>query len=701
MFDLLGLSFRFMVLHAELHGYRKRWAAPSNRAEVPVSTGSPAAMVESEPGLASEGHRSEEDRCSLNAEFQSSASNGDSERSFPSQMSTQQTGIVTALSVLRSAKRVKLPWETGPLAPVFKRDSFTSRFEIKPQMIGLSDVLNPQPKVRAAVPAQVPSLSSHAAVRRRIVCTSYNVQDDELRSRALNRFKILVCMDLTATGIGKSMLNCVGNLDCHTDVLQVLEDSLASKATGTLLKRASSLWRWASWLVSPNKGICFDQTEATVYEYMNHLRDNRSAPTSASHFVEAVRFAEQVFKLLKVNVQTVLTSRVTGAAHNMFLQKRKLKQAPAFSVGAVSAFEDLCNHDERPHVRAICGSILFCIFACVRWFDAMRIESISLDKCITMALLEAATSKHKTSMTKETKTMLLPFTSLGRFLGSANWAESFMDARSQSGLHGQNLFLPSWNEVGQSWSAHPMSSGEATCWIRELLSSAGVEDYERFSSHSAKCTLLTWAGMTTLFTREERTLLGHHVEPQTKSATIYNRDSQIMLQYKVLKLINLIRPKKLKPDASRAERLAMMVENGSTGDPSELSEVVQEPEIEASDEDSQDVDLDEEDDPTTDLDGHLDAEREQVPEQGDEFLWYIHCFTGVVHAAQIVSLEDRLLCGRPITVNLVSIEVGGAEARTGLMCMQCNSVMKRHTGHDDYSEWERVSDERVELEEEL
>ena len=467
-------------------------------------------------------------------------------------------------------------------------------------------------------------------------------------------------MDLGATGTGKSMLNCIGNFDCHTDVLQVLEDSLASKATGTLLKRASSLWRWESWLASSSKGTCFDQTEPTVYEYMNHLRDTRSAPTSASHFVEAVRFAEPVFKLVKMDVQTVLTSRVTGAAHNMFLQKRKLKQAPAFSVGAVSVFEDLCNHDERPHVRAICGSILFCIFACVRWFGAMRIESISLDKCITMTLLEAATSKHKTSMTKETKTMLLPFTSLGRFLGSVNWAESFMDARSESGLHGQDLFLPSWNEVGQSWSAYPMSSGEATCWIRELLSSAGVEDYERFSSHGAKCILLTWAGMTTLFTREERTLLGHHVEPQTRSATIYNSDSQIMLQYKVLKLINLIRTKKLKPDASRAERLAMMVENGSTGDPSELSEVAQEPEIEASDEESQDVDLDEEDDLTTELDGHLGAEREQVPEHGDEFLWYIHCFTGVAHAAQIVSLEDRLLCGRPITVNLVSIEVGGA-----------------------------------------
>ena len=213
-------------MHAELHGFRKRWAAPSNGDDVPASTSSPAAVVESEPGQASEGLRSEEDMLSVNAEFQSSTSTGDSERPFPSQMSTQQTGIATALSILRSTKRIKLPWETGPPAQVFKRDSFSSRFEIRPQTLGLSDVLSPQPKVRAAILAQTPLQSSHAAIRKRIVFTTYNVRDDELRSRALYRFKVLVCLDLSATGIGKSMLNCIGNLDSHTDVLQVLEDSL-------------------------------------------------------------------------------------------------------------------------------------------------------------------------------------------------------------------------------------------------------------------------------------------------------------------------------------------------------------------------------------------------------------------------------------------------------------------------------------------
>jgi len=683
-----------MVLHAELHGFRKRWAAPSNRDDIPDVSGGPEPVMESEPCGASEGAGSElgqQLNSSENIISNTSSSSGILDVHPTPQLHTQQTGVVTALSILRSAKRVKLPWETGPLAPVFNTHTFSRRFEIRPQMVGLADVLNPQPKVRAAIPVHDVFQQSQLAVRKRIVLTSYNVKDDELRSRALNRFKVLVCLDLKATGIGRSMLNCLGNLDSSTDVLQVLEDSLANKATGTLLKRASSLWRWANWLASLDKGTCFDQNEATLYQYMNHLRDSGSAPTAASHFVEALRFAEQVFKLERMKVHSVLTSRVTGAAHTMFLQKRKLKQAPPFTVEAVSALEAICNHDNRSHVRAICGSILFCIFACVRWFDAMRIESVHMDRYITMVLLEASTSKHKTSMTKETKTMLLPYTCLGRFTGNVDWADSFMTARSDSGLQAQALFLPSWNEVAQTWSSCPMSSGEVTCWIRELLAMAEVDNYDSFSSHSAKCTLLTWAGMTTIFSREERTLLGHHVEPQTRSATIYNRDSQMLLQYKVSKLISMIRDGKLKPDASRAERLSMMLGEDHNVN-RETSEKGEDLELGTSDEESEDADLEDESSPLGELDNYFGQEREPVPEHSDDFLWYMHCFTGVVHAADLSSREDRLLCGRAITVNLVSINVGSAEAKTGLMCMQCSSVMNREAPPDEDSEWERIAD---------
>ena len=69
--------------------------------------------------------------------------------------------------------------------------------------------------------------------------------------------------------------------------------------------------------------------------------------------------------------------------------------------------------------------------------------------------------------------------------------------------------------------------------------------------------------------------------------------------------------------------------------------------------------------------------------------WYVHFFTGAVHAAQ-PSLDDsdmRLWCDRATTVNMTSTDVDNSEMKTGLMCMQCSSAMKR----DSLCEEERDS----------
>jgi len=42
--------------------------------------------------------------------------------------------------------------------------------------------------------------------------------------------------------------------------------------------------------------------------------------------------------------------------------------------------------------------------------------------------MEAGSSKHKTSKSKEDKTRLLPFTALGRFDSDDAWGESFVNA---------------------------------------------------------------------------------------------------------------------------------------------------------------------------------------------------------------------------------------------------------------------------------
>ena len=167
----------------------------------------------------------------------------------------------------------------------------------------------------------------------------------------------------------------------------------------------------------------------------------------------------------------------------------------------------------------------------------------------------------------------------------------------------------------------PMSSGEATCWIREILHMCNIGQCFEFSSHSCKCTLLTWAGMCNVFTREERTLLGHHVEPQTKASTTYSRDAQIL---------TLIDTGRLKPDASRAERLSMLISHDAENEELSMEQEI-EPQIEESEDESDDCGHEEVGHLIqSGLDDMLEAVRDSIPEGDDDYLWYINCFTGVV-----------------------------------------------------------------------
>ena len=176
------------------------------------------------------------------------------------------------------------------------------------------------------------------------------------------------------------------------------------------------------------------------------------------------------------------------------------------------------------------------------------------------------------------------------------------------------------------------------------------------------------------FDREERTLLGHHVEAQTRSSTTYSRDSQVMLQYKVSKLISMIRLGKLKPDASRAERLAMMLEEDSEGDKDVQSEGPIN--YQSSDDDSDDIDS---------HCGEFDLPELGIPDdfdRGDFSLvtgadqWVIHAFTGVAHF-QLDESESRLACGRSITTNLRAIGHSDLLASDAVLCKQCEAAHLR------------------------
>ena len=639
-------------------GFRKRWRE---------------AAAGSSAGLASEVFSEKDSELPLDAEasvaetgFEVGDMSETEVKRFCSAFS--DSGVASAFSVLRKPT-IKMPWETGPLSPLFTGTfSFIQKTDLpRMPMVGLEDVAttNKEPSIEHAVESK-PGLSLTNFVKRRISASKFAISDDDLRVRALGHFRKLICSDLKGTSVGMSLLDKAGKLCNEEDFASTVSDCLAHKATGTLLKRASSMARFFSWIVQHKGSSCFRPSEQDLYDYMQHLRRMGAGATAAAHFEQAFRMCHEVLGMVHVDIKQVLSARVTGVAHSMFL-------TPAFSVEAIKIFEDICINSEHMHKRVIAGAILFCIFACARWFDSMHIDDIWKNSFATMVLLEADTEKHKTSMSKEAKTRLLPFVCLGRFLDSKAWGSSFIEAREHFGL--AKPFLPSWNESSQTFGKHRMTTCESTCWIHELLEgSMDIREVLKFSSHSCEATLLTWAGMCTLFTREERTLLGHHVEAQTRSSTTYSRDSQVMLQYKVSKLISMIKTGRLKPDASRAERLSMMIEADDAGTDHVPTE---EPiEYQPSEDDSKDV---------ASPCAELDLPELGVPDdsdRGDFSLvtgadqWLVHAFTGVAHFQPDES-DARLACGRLITVNLRVIEYTDLLASDSVLCKQCESAHHR------------------------
>ena len=579
----------------------------------------------------------------------------------------QQTAQLEAMRRFRTNALV-LPWEKGPLAPLFGGQSILfpkpEASEPKMPLIGLVDTLNPVPTSASSSQVSLPIRSKFA--EKRIASARVTVSDDEMRSKALNQVKTLILLDVSGTALGQSMCNLAGTLDENADIAQVLSDAFANKATGTICKRVSSLWLFAEWLIRHGGNCIWDVTEQEAYEHMCYLRSVGSAPTKPTHLVEALRFAHAVLRFSRVDLATVLSNRVVGAAHSMYVQKRKLKQAPQLTVDMVHTLETLCIEESSTLTTLVSGALLFCVFGCARWSDVSRLEKIWTDEHAGLVIVEAESSKHKTSRSKEDKTRLLPYTAIGNFMEEKSWGKAFVKAWLEVNQNARQVFLPSWNDRAGSWASAPMSTTEATCFLRELLEpTVGPEEVMVFSSHSCKPTLLTWVGMYEGISREERTLLGHHVEPNTKSATTYNRDAQLMLQAKVARVLAMIRSSELKPDAGRAHRLFDLV------DKEEHTQVIPEP---ATPEQSEESDYDE-DEPQTAHNEVINKKRPKMPDElFDEFSLVAHRLTGTIHVVKDFG-EGLLACGRHRTVNMEDLEQDSIDPAVAAFCQQCSTVM--------------------------
>ena len=382
----------------------------------------------------------------------------------------------------------KMPWEKAPFHDVLCRPKpLVPVPELQQCFVGLMDatqhLLPRHPEI--AKPAWV---STFANKRRRIQESA--VTPDDLRCKSLLLLKTILESRCDGSVMGRQLQQArlQGRLD---QTWTIVEDSFGVKKTGTLYKRARSLWVFYVWAKQWKALEKFDWSDELVYGYLFYARAHNKAPTHGLALLQAFNFLHAVADLDEYKYKG-FSARVKGVAKLMHSQKRDLKQARQLRVEEGKALEDFVLSNAEEHLRFIAGYNLFCLMAVCRHADPMYAVNWSISKSSRIVLLEAGTRYHKTAGSGSRATVLLPLVALGHvFRDDRSWAEEWLSLKERLVPTGVPHVLPSWSERILDWLPRAMTANEASLWLKEIIQ-LQIDRISDVSTHSLKCTLLSW-----------------------------------------------------------------------------------------------------------------------------------------------------------------------------------------------------------------
>ena len=104
--------------------------------------------------------------------------------------------------------------------------------------------------------------------------------DEVLRGIALDRWKILIYLDLSQSRVGRQLQKVISAPDSSLKAEQIIADTLEAKATATLNCRSGSLLQYTAWLTltmpcTPPYPI----SEELIYTYLCDLRAHKAPAT--------------------------------------------------------------------------------------------------------------------------------------------------------------------------------------------------------------------------------------------------------------------------------------------------------------------------------------------------------------------------------------------------------------------------------------
>ena len=596
-----------------------------------------------------------------------------------------------------------LPWNTA-----YYRNFFSDNRPTWPD-VPLPAVLVPESMAREASavakdntvrPAKKPKFSH--AWRQVRNAKEWIVSEDALRQRALLKWRLLIETDLNSSEVGLQLIALCDRLGTDQEINCILKDVFAGKSTSTLAKRANAMICYLAWCKKDNKPtFCF--VESLIYEYINFLRSSNVAPTKAESFRTSLTFCHYVLGLNDA-LKSAGSARVKGACRAMFVKKRPLRQAAKLLVTEVLMLEHACESAPNLQDCVGAGHFLFCLYASSRFGDSQKLSTLSLNVDLNGdGFVESTTLRHKTAVTKEKQTTFLPMVALAKGLRKHSWAVNWFAARKHAGLSNDNAshILPAASTNGL-WLDRPLTSAEATAWLRDILMAYGTTSARasELSSHSLKTTVLAWSAQYGL-PLDVRRLLGHHVDPQHGSTLTYSRDALVHPMQLVDGMLDEIRRGLFNPDLSRTDQLIAAQEKRQQAKsqrvPKPLLDVAQpEADFEAmTPQQSSPSSRHSSVSPTrltssssssgsSSLSSELDVEAEETqlvslsleheakrPVQSDDC--YRNKLTGWVHKLD-ASKELRFVCSRPISTAYVRI--GADTIADWPVCKQCYPAKK-------------------------
>ena len=344
----------------------------------------------------------------------------------------------------------------------------------------------------------------------------------------------------------------------------------SGRAPVTIRKRGMAILKLCDHLEG-NQLEAFPMTEITFYRYLCSESAQGAPPSRLQGLLQAVAFCRHVLDVTEL--QIILNSkRCSGAARETNLKERK--QASPLLVSELLKLHSIVEESTDAWDAVFAGAALLCCYCRGRWGDLMRSERafLDFDEDNNPAYVETRTGRHKTMAAHMHRHQFLPMVAPIKGVNGKDWATPWMDRRRALGLTlpPSGLIMPAPDKSGDA-TQRPLESGECGKWLRRLLDhgAAGeLQDERRISSHSLKCTMLSFAAKRGLSV-PDRLMLGYH-SSQMHMAMVYSRDGAAASLILLERLIREIAAGKFRPDSTRSGRVVDSPIEQSTAQISEV-----------------------------------------------------------------------------------------------------------------------------------